>query len=383
MSVAHGASRSNRAGRLNPASAASVAAVAAVILVVLGSVLLSSCSSPTTTSATTVITTDPSAMHLAATFLDEYQASDGRIVRRDQGLALAHGVATHDAARFASIWNWTKENLQQPSGLFAYRWSDGAIVGTGAATDADLDTAWALVLAARSFGDPTYETDGLAVASAVLANETVVSGGRLELVAGPWARNAPYSVDPSYFSPEAMAALAKASGDPRWTQLEANSEQVVSELQGGDSTRYLPPDWALLAPSGAISASSPPSGGEPPSYGLDAQRVPVWYAADCTASGRALSADDWSTIRGLAASGSYLAYGLTGAVQSTYSNDLGLVASAASADAAGQRSQGGALLAQAQSGGNGQTYYGNAWVALGTVLLTTKVLSPCPPAPAS
>ena len=59
------------------------------------------------------------------------------------------------------------------------------------------------------------------------------------------------------------------------------------------------------------------------------------------------------------------------------------MAAAASADAAGQRSQGSALLAQAQSGSNGQTYYGNAWVALGTVLLTTKLLSPCPPDPAS
>jgi endoglucanase len=292
-------------------------------------------------------------------------------------------VATHDAPRFASIWTWTKENLQEPSGLFAYDWSDGAIVGSGAATDADLNTAWALVLGAKTFHDPAYEKDGLAVASAVLANETVVSAGRLELVAGPWARSAPYPVDPSYFSPQAMAALASASGNPSWTQLEANSQQLVAALQGGDSAHYLPPDWALLAASGAISASSPPSGGKPPSYGLDAERVPIWYAADCNPPGRALSADDWSTIRGLAASGSYLAYGLTGAVQSTYSNDLGLVASAASADAAGQRSQGGALLAQAQSGGNGQTYYGNAWVALGTVLLTTKVLSPCPPAPAS
>ena len=97
-------------------------------------------------------------------------------------------MATHDEPRFASIWTWTKDNLQEPSGLFAYDWSDGAIVGSGAATDADLNTAWALVLGAKTFHDPAYEKDGLAVASAVLANETVVSAGRLELVAGPWAR---------------------------------------------------------------------------------------------------------------------------------------------------------------------------------------------------
>ncbi len=385
MSVADHATRPRRASRLSRP-----AALAAASLVVVGSVLLSSCSSPSATTTTT--TADPPATHLAASFLDNYLDSDGRIVRHDQGgdtvsegqaYGLLLAVATHDAPRFASIWTWTKDNLQEPSGLFAYDWSDGAIVGSGAATDADLNTAWALVLGAKTFHDPAYEKDGLAVASAVLANETVVSAGRLELVAGPWARSAPYSVDPSYFSPQAMAALASASGNPSWIQLEANSQQLVAALQGGDSAHYLPPDWALLAASGAISASSPPSGGKPPSYGLDAERVPIWYAADCTPPGRALSADDWSTISGLAASGSYLAYSLTGAVQLPYSNDLGLVAAAASADAAGQRSQGSALLARAQSGSNGQTYYGNAWVALGTVLLTTKLLSPCPPDPAS
>jgi endoglucanase len=178
-----------------------------------------------------------------------------------------------------------------------------------------------------------------------------------------------------------MVALAAASGDPRWSQLAVNSQQLVYDLQGGDTTRSLPPDWALLSASGTVIPSSPPSGGGPPSYGLDAERLPIWYAADCTASGRALSADDWPTISGLAASGSYQAYSLTGAVQEPYLNNLGLVAAAASADADRQFSRGRALLAQAQGGSHGQNYYGDAWVALGTVLLTTTALSPCPPAP--
>jgi endoglucanase len=185
-------------------------------------------------------------------------------------------------------------------------------------------------------------------------------------------------VDPSYFSPEAMAALAAASGDRRWRKLALNSQRLVADLQGGGSTRSLPPDWALLSTSGEISASSSPSSGGPPSYGLDAQRVPIWYAADCTASGRALSADNWPTISGLAGSGSYQAYSLTGAVQVQVFNNLGLIAASASADSAGQTVRGRSLLAQAQSV-LGQTYYGDAWVALGTVLLTTNLLSPCPP----
>lgn len=356
-------------------------------MIALTSALLSACSS---TAATPTTTTAPPAKNLAIAFLDRYAASNGRVIRWDQGgdsvsegqgYGLLLAVAAHDAARFAAIWTWDKDNLQQPNGLFAYHWSNGAVVGTGAATDADLDTAWALVLGAAAFDQPSYKQAGMAVASAILANETVVSGGRIELVAGPWARNAPYSVDPSYFSPEAMVALAAASGDQRWSQLAENSQQLVYDLQGGDTTRSLPPDWALLSASGTITPSSPPSGGAPPSYGLDAQRLPIWYAADCTASGRALSADDWPTISGLAASGSYQGYSLTGAVQEPYLNNLGLVAAAAAADADRQLGPGHTLLAQAQSGSRGLNYYGDAWVALGTALLTTTELSPCPPEP--
>jgi endoglucanase len=232
------------------------------------------------------------------------------------------------------------------------------------------------------FHTPAYKTQGLAVAQGILANETVTAGGQLQLVAGPWARTAPYSVDASYFSPEAMAALATASGDPRWTQLATDSQQLLADLQEPGGVRSLPPDWALLSAGGAITASPAPSGGKPISYGLDAQRIPIWYAADCTASGRALSGDDWPTISDLAASGAYQAYSLLGAVQVDYLNDLGLVAAAASADAVGQTSEGAALLARAQRGDHGKNYYGDAWVALGTVLLTSTLLSPCPPAPA-
>ena len=359
--------------------------LAAVSVVVLATVLLwvsFSTSSPPTDNSTL-----PLAKSLAVSFLNAYSASDGRVIRYDQGgdtvsegqaYGLLLAVAANEPARFASIWTWDKDNLQEPSGLFAYHWSNGAVVGTGAATDADLDTAWALVLGATAFQQPAYLKDGLAVAKAILANETVHSNGRLELVAGPWARTAPYWVDPSYLSPEAMTALATASGDHRWTELATNSQRLLYALEGAGSTHSLPPDWAQLSPTGDIVASPAPSGGLPVSYGLDAQRVPVWYSADCSASGGALSAVEWPIIKGLAASGAYQSYTLAGAVQSQYTNNLGIVASAASADAAGHTGPARALLSLARTNA-GKTYYGDAWVALGTALLTTTLLSPCPP----
>jgi endoglucanase len=386
MSAKYVSERSRHRRRRTRASLA-----AALVVVVLVSVFLWISFSPGSPPTSSDHSTLPLAKSLAVSFLNHYVASDGRVIRYDQGgdtvsegqaYGLLLAVATHEAARFASIWTWTQDNLQEPSGLFAYHWSNGVVVGTGAATDADLDTAWALVLAATTFHQPAYRKDGLAVANAILANETVVSNGLLELVAGPWARTAPYSVDPSYFSPEAMTALAAASRDRRWTELATNSQQLVYELEGGGSPRVLPPDWAQLSPTGDLAAAPAPSGGQPISYGLDAQRIPVWYSADCSSSGRALSADEWPIIKDLSASGAYQSYSLTGAVQQPYVNNLGIVASAASADAAGQLAQGRTLLTLARANA-GKTYYGDAWVALGTVLLTTTLLSPCPPAATS
>jgi endoglucanase len=325
---------------------------------------------------------------LASRFLTRYVASDGRVVRWDQGgdtvsegqaYALLMDVATDDPTQFASVWTWERTNLQLPDGLFSYHWSGGQVVGAGAATDADLDTAWALVLAGTRFHEPSYRTAGLRVADAVLANETVTAGGTLVLVAGPWARSAPIAVDPSYFSPEAMAALATASGDPRWSELATDSQSVVAGLQGSGSA-VLPPDWATVTAAGVPTPSGPPSTSQAPAYGLDAQRVPVWFAADCTAAGRSVAAAEWPTIRGLADGGADLAYSLSGQPETSAQNELGLVAASAAANAAGDPTAGATSMARARSLDHGQNYYGDAWVALGTLLLSTTLLSACPSA---
>jgi endoglucanase len=364
-------------------------AAAGVAMVAVASCVLSGCSSPATTATSTTV---PHPTDLAAAFLARYVNAEGRVVRYDQGgdtvsegqaYALLLAVADHDRVHFASVWKWEREHLQQPDGLFAYHWANDQVASTTPATDADLDTAWALVLGAAAFHREDWSAAGLAVAAAVLANETVTAGGRLQLVAGPWARTAPFSVDPSYLAPEAMVTLAARSGDPRWAELATDSRQLVADLQGQGADRSLPPDWALLQPSGAIAASYPPSGGKPPSYGLDGQRVPIWYAADCAPSGRTLAAASWPVISGLPGHGDGIAYSLTGAVQDPATNATGLMAASASALAADQTARGLTLLAEGRALDHGANYYGDAWAALGTALLTTAALSDCPPAPAS
>jgi endo-1,4-beta-D-glucanase Y len=325
-------------------------------------------------------------------FLHRYLGADGRVVRTDQGgdtvsegqaYALLLSVATGQAADFASAWRWEQAHLQLPNGLFAYHWSNGAVVSNQPATDADLMTAWALILAGQRFASPSYTTAGQTVAAAVLTNETVTVGGALELTAGPWAVTSPVVVNPSYLAPEALAALATATGDPRWSALATSSTDLTSGLTGFNPVHLLP-DWVVMASNGTATPVGAANGTGVPAYGLDAQRSPVWLASSCTTTDRQVAARDWTVLQHADHSGGNLAYTLSGRSNSGQVNPLGWVAAAAAAGADGHGQSATALLDQAdEQSQQSHTYYGDAWAALGRVLLTTDWLSPCPAIPSA
>src|SRR4051794_8323972 len=311
----------------------------------------------------------PAAARAAAVrFLDRYMDRDGRVVRRDQGgdtvsegqaYAMLAAVAIGDRKRFDRAWTWSHSHLRRRDGLMSWHWQGGRVADPGPAADADLDMARALVLGGRRFDRPAYQRAGARMARAILAQEIVTVRGRPVLVAGPWARHAPYAVDPSYLSPAAFAILRRATGDRRFDALAASSRHLLSQLTSAG--RSLPPDWAAVDRSGAARSSGPPGGGGSPGYGFDAVRVPVRLAESCSAADRKLAARQWPSIRG--AGGTHPA---------------ATVGSAAAADAAGDHKAAAQLLTQAEAADERTpTYYGAAWAALGRIELTSKALGGC------
>jgi endoglucanase len=325
----------------------------------------------------------------ATTFLTRYVAADGRVVRRDQGgdtvsegqgYALLLSVAIGDRSDFARVWHWEAGHLQEPSSLFASHWSHGRVVDLQPATDADLQTAWALWLGSQKFDDPSYRTAALEVASAILAHETAEVAGRPELVAGPWAAVTPAVVDPSYLTTEAMDALGTASRNLEWLILAADSTALLQSLSSGGAAA-LPSNWVTISATGSATAVGTPSGAGTPAYGLDAERVPIWSAAGCTAGVRAQAARNWTVLSHTDGQGAHLTYSLSGRATSTQVNPVGLVAAAAAARAAGHARASARLLERAEATSRAHhTYYGDAWVALGRVLLDTHWLKSCAPA---
>ncbi len=321
-------------------------------------------------------------------FLTEYVRDDGQVVRTDQGgdtvsegqaYAMLVAVGLGDPETFESVWSWTRKNLQRPDGLLSWRWEDGGVVDESSASDADLDAARALVLAGDRFGQPQYTAAGLDLGRAVLALETVQTAAGRILTAGQWAATEPYAYNPSYPSPGATAVLARASGDPRWAELDAGSRAATAALL---NLAPLPPDWAQVRADGTVEAMPGVQGrGQSVRYGYDAARTPIRFAESCDPADRALAA---KMAEPLARGGDTAELDLGGAPLGEGESVVAATAQAAAVAASGDAEAAVEELVDADHLAQSvPSYYGAAWAALGRLMLTDDALGGCAPAPAA
>jgi endoglucanase len=319
-------------------------------------------------------------------FLSGYVESDGRVTRSDEGgdtvsegqaYAMLVAAALNDQQHFTTVWAWTKRNLAREDGLLAWRWKDGQVVDNASASDADLDAARALVVAAAAFGDDQLKAEGVRLGTAVLDKETVMTKvGRVQ-VAGSWANHPPYAYNPSYTSPAANALLAGATDDERWAELDLGTRAVTTALL---NSADLPPDWAQVHPDGRIDAmpGAPGRADEGVRYGYDATRVPIRFAESCRPADVALAARFTPALD--RSVGDPAVRNLDGV---PVRNEESVVAAAAKAAALAAAGQTGRAASQLLSADYLQqvkpTYYGAAWNALARLMLSGETLGGCPP----
>ena len=320
-------------------------------------------------------------------FLHSYVRPNGRVYRPDQngdtvsegqayGLLLAE-VSGRDRL-FGQIWQWTRDHLQRPDGLFAFHAdAAGRVLSPNSASDADLLIAWALLRYDGPAATRIHD-DGARVADAVLTHEVTSFGPRAipVLTAGQWATGRPASLDPSYWSLPALTSLASLTRNQEWLRLARGAVAVTARLTRNGA--LLPPDWAEVGVNGQVRPTSAPDGSEAiPQYGLDAQRTGVWFASSCVPQAQTLAARWWRLLRSPRRSQA-LALHLDGAVRTSVPSVLPLVASAATAHAANDPAASSRLLSVAVIRQHRQPrYYGGAWAALGLTLLDSNVLTGC------
>ncbi|HVY09735.1 MAG TPA: glycosyl hydrolase family 8 [Mycobacteriales bacterium] len=332
-------------------------------------------------------TSGSSATASARQFLHRYVSSSGAVVRHDQGgdtvsegqgYAMLLAYAVNDRSLFTKIWRWTSRHLRQPSGLFAYHWQNGSVADTQPAADADTQIAWALDLAGRRWSITADTTAARRIAGAIAANEIGYDeNGRPTLAAGPWAVGAgqPVQVEPGYWTFPADAALAVLTNDNRWRDLAAADAAHLKALTRNGAT--LPPDWATIGSGSGPTPSPAPGTGASIATGQDGLRALAWAA--CLPATHTLDARWWKLVAPTARSGP-LTRNIDGSPAADGPSPLSLVAAAAAAKEAGHVATMRSLLARANQTAQQQpTYYGDAWNAIGHILLSTKLIPGCTP----
>jgi endoglucanase len=247
----------------------------------------------------------------------------GGTISEAQAYALLRAVWAGDEAVFARVYGWTCQNLSRlrthGDSLLSWRWGrrpDGSrgVADANSASDADLDYALALVLAARKGWRapaplPGYGEEARRVQASILHLAVVaLPEGELLLTPGNWHEpQPPYLVNPSYFSPGAYRLFAQAfplaaggrpgqavkTGPPSappqergapppgplWNRLHQSTYAVLERLSPGLEGRPgagLFPDWCQAEASGRLA----PAPGKDTRFGWEAVRLPFRLALD-------------------------------------------------------------------------------------------------------
>lgn len=203
-------------------------------------------------------------------------------VSEGQAYAMLIAVSMSDKTTFDRCFNWTEQNLSRnlsgsstyggPDNLLAWHWtSPGGVQSDGwlAATDADQDYAYALLLAYEKWGQNNYLTKAVAIINDILNKETYAAPnqpGLLFLKPGTWGEGNIWGhqgiyINPSYLAPAWYRKFNLYVPDSRWQMLIDGAYHIIqsgatSIINPSDSVSYngvgLLPDWAFVDDDGLI-----------------------------------------------------------------------------------------------------------------------------------
>ncbi len=153
--------------------------------------------------------------------------------------------------------------------------------GCGAATDADEDLAWALVMADRQWGgkgalDEDYIVHAKRVIDAIWKYEVEQYAPYVLKPGDRWGGSR--ITNPSYFAPAYYRVFAQVSNNPDWLKVIDSSYDIIQNSlndTNGNTQNGLVPAWCSSA-----GTPQPPDPGDATHYQYDAARVPFRIGQD-------------------------------------------------------------------------------------------------------
>lgn len=193
-------------------------------------------------------------------YKQSFMSKDGRIMDPEkdnittsegQSYMLIRSLVMNDKKTFDLVYSWTKNNLQRDDKLFAWLWGKNKkgeyqILDDNSASDADVDTACALLLAYERWGGHKYLNEAIPIINSIWDKETKRIGSHLVLMPGvAQTYSKKIEVNPSYFSPYAFRFFQKYDALHDWSSLIDSSYYYLYKVTDMTATG-LPPNWFLI-----------------------------------------------------------------------------------------------------------------------------------------
>lgn len=220
---------------------------------------------------------------------------DGRVQRPEheydtvsegQAYAMIFAAFMKDKETFDLVFRWTEEHLSRGSKhgdhLLAWHWKNGEVNDWMAASDADGDYAFALLLASYQWKGHTYREKAVQVINDTMRLETARGfDNRLFFLPGLWGRERDGCLiqNPSYYSPAAFRLFYETTQDNQWLRVIETGYWLFSQAGIRLDTVTgcgLLPDWCIVDAQGNILKVEDRS----IDYGWEAVRIPMRIGLD-------------------------------------------------------------------------------------------------------
>lgn len=177
-------------------------------------------------------------------YIEDVEFDDVRSEGQSYGMMIAVQMDKQDV--FDKLWSWTKTHMKRSDGMFNWQCTpSGSVKGQDYAPDGEEWFLMDLLLAAKRWKDPKYQTDADALSNAMFSN-------------GVFSNNLPKfvrnnsTVDPSYILPAFYTLFAKWCGNHQadWANIAkagrkhlASCVSTKTGLMPGSPTTNIPFDW--------------------------------------------------------------------------------------------------------------------------------------------
>lgn len=243
---------------------------------------------------TEILTSDGAGGHLRVKRPNSPGAEVNSTVSEGIAYGMLLSVAMADQHTFDELWKYSQKWINSNGLMNWYINAAGTqALGTGAATDADEDIAWALVMAHRQWGgagslDKPYIELAKAQIDAIWRTEVDHNQSDMLLPGDTWGSNPLFN--PSYFAPNQYRIFGEVTGKTDdWNRVIATGYTIIEKSLNASSknaSNGLVPAWC-----GSDGMPKSPPSGSATNYQYDSARTPYRIGLDYCFNGEPRAKD--------------------------------------------------------------------------------------------